>query len=475
MQTILITSIPEERQLAILEDEKLVLWKVERPLMASLVGNIYKGKIKNIIKSMQVAFIDIGLGKNAFLHYGNLHQYQDYFHPVEGQSVMVQIVKDEWQKKGAKASLNIALAGRMVVFRPYGEEINVSRRIEDESERIRLKNIVTDICPKKTGLILRTAAKDAKKQELAKDIYYLEHWWKKLAEKYKVEKAPVCLHNEEDLLIQLVRDILTKNVEKIVVDDKETLQRLKKILAYAVPYMNINLQFYQGDMSLFTFFQVDKEIQKLSSNKVELASGGFLIIDKTEALTVIDVNTGKFTGAKNGNNIFYDLNIEAASEILRQIRLRDIGGIIIVDFIDMEREEQKANLLAFLQMEAKKDPIKTNILGMTRLGLVEMTRKKAHKSATNLYYDNCPYCAGRGTITSCVTVAMSIIRSIREREKIFHAPFGYIVEVHPQVAEAIHFKNIFGELKKEKNVTLEIVARETMNMRAFSIMRKEDL
>ncbi len=477
MKSILINAAPEETRIAIVADGELLLMEVERASHTHQVGNIYKGHVQNVLPGMQAAFVDIGDVKNAFLYIGDgmpkeviqTLSTQSKIHI--GQSLPVQIIKDAIGTKGPRATVHLSLPGRNVVLMPTAAYIGISRRIEDEEERTRLHDIATHICPEGMGLIVRTVAAGQSEETLARDVQYLTRLWASLMARNRLASAPELLYRDADLVIRMVRDYFTEDIDELVIDDADVFQRVQELLSYTSPSLMDRVKHYEGRPSIFRKYQVDDEIKRIGDRKVSLASGGFIVIDKTEALTAIDVNTGKFVGQANLADTVYRINLEAGAEIMKQLRLRDIGGIILVDFIDMEREEQKENLLAFLRERAKYDRMKTNIVDITSLGLVEITRKKARQNFESIIYSECPYCHGRGRVESPETVSIRICRELRRLESRSHAAEGYEITVHEQVAEAIARLGIIDGLEKELGIRIEITVQPGMHPESCSIMR----
>lgn len=478
MKSILVNIVPEETRMAMLEDDELLAVEVERPSHSHLVGNIYKGHVQNVLPGMQAAFVDIGNEKNAFLYIGDgmpadaIQSMPVHARIHIGQNLPVQIVKDAIGTKGPRATTHLSLPGRNVVLMPTAAYIGLSRRIEDEAERNRLKAIAEKICPPGMGLIVRTAAAGQTEENLAEDVRYLVKLWESLMARNKLLPAPALLYRDADLIIRIVRDSLTKAVDRMIIDDAAVYRRVVELLQYISPELVGRVQLYEEKTALFKKYHIDDELEKLGDREVALKSGGFIVIDKTEALTVIDVNTGKYVGRANLADTVYHTNMEAAMEILKQIRLRDIGGIIVIDFIDMDMAEQKENLLEFMRGQVKRDRTKTNIVDITSLGLVEITRKKSRQNFESIIYSDCPYCHGRGRIESPETVCINISRDIRRIEAKSHAPFGYEVEVHEQVAEAIQESGILSNLSQELGVAICLVARSDIHPENYSILQK---
>ncbi|MBQ9616019.1 MAG: Rne/Rng family ribonuclease, partial [Selenomonadaceae bacterium] len=364
MKTILLNSMPEEVRMAIVAGGELQAIEMERASHSHLVGNLYRGRVQNVLPGMQAAFVDIGREKNAFLYIGDgmpkeaqqaVRQQKIHI----GQTLPVQIVKDAIGTKGPRATTHLTLPGRNVVLMPTAAYIGISRRIESEEERARLHGIAERICPKDMGLIIRTVAAGKTEEALAADVRYLRRLWESIQARMKLGSAPSLLYRDADLAIRMVRDSFTDEIDEVIVDDRALYQRIVELVEYASPELADRVKLYAERTPLFRKYHLEEELEKLGAREVELPSGGFIVIDKTEALTVIDVNTGKFVGKANLADTVYHTNLEAAAEILKQLRLRDIGGIIVVDFIDMEQSGQKEELLAYMREHVKSDPTKT--------------------------------------------------------------------------------------------------------------------
>lgn len=422
---ILINVTPMETRVAIVENGTLQEIQLERSLKKGIVGNIYKGQVIRVLPGMQAAFIDIGLERAAFIHVAELTdpnseqaQEQDITKLLkEGQSLIVQVTKDPIGTKGARLTTQLSLPSRYLVYMPHTQHIGISLRIEDEGERDRLKQIITD-CPSVTdqtdqgGFIVRTAAEGVIQEELLTDIQYLKKLW--LQVKECINKAAISSLVYEDLPLSLrtLRDFLNDDVYKLHIDSKETYQKAKLFLAEFMPELAERLKHYQGEPPLFDIYGIEQQLQKALDRKVMLKSGGYLVIDQTEAMTTIDVNTGGFVGHKNLEETIFKTNLEATTAIARQLRLRNLGGIIIIDFIDMEIEEHRQQVLETLQKELEKSHAKTHVLGFTELGLVQLTRKRTRQNLEQILCETCFQCHGKGTLKTTETVCYEIFREI---------------------------------------------------------------
>jgi ribonuclease G len=477
MKSILVNVMPEETRMAIIADEGLIALEVERGTHSHLVGNIYKGHVQNVLPGMQAAFVDIGWKKNAFLYIGDGMPH-DVIQSLPktrkihiGQNLLVQIVKDANKLKGPRATMHLSLPGRNVVLMPTASYIGISRRIEDEEERARLRIIAEKLCPPDMGLIIRTAAAGQSEEALASDVHYLVRLWDSLMARNKLASAPALLYRDADLIIRIVRDSFTDDVNEMIVDDPAVYQRVKELLQYISPQLVERVKLYTEKQPLFRRYELEDAINHIGDREVDLQSGGFLIIDKTEALTIIDVNTGKYVGKANLADTVYRTNLEAAAEILRQIRLRDIGGIILIDFIDMETEAQKETLLEYMRGQVKEDRRKTNIVDITSLGLVEITRKKSRQNVEGIIYHECPICHGRGRIESAETVGIKICRELRRIEGTAHAASGYEITLYPQVAQELEGNGLLKRLQEELKIVIKLRTDSTLHPESYTIMQ----
>lgn len=478
MKKILVNVTPEETRMALIENDGLQEFAVERPSRSHLVGNIYNGKIQNVLPGMQAAFVDIGAKRNAFLYLGDgmppdiKRSFAKQKYISVGQTVPVQVVKDALGKKGPRVTTHLSLPGRNLVLMPTAAYIGLSRRIESEAERNRLRAIAEAVCPDNMGLIVRTASIGQGEDVLKTEVAYLTKLWESLQARSHILAAPALLYRDADLVIRIVRDVMTEEIEALLVDDEETFRRILELLSFISPQLAERVHLYADKKSIFRAFQMDEAIHGMSSRKVDLPSGGFLIIDHTEALTVIDVNTGKYVGQQSLGDTVYRTNLEAAGEILRQLRLRDIGGIIIVDFIDMEKDSQKEQLLEFMRENARYDRMKTNVIGITSLGLVEITRKKSRQNFESIFYHDCPCCQGRGRIESPETIGVRICRDIRRIETRTHAAFGYEVEVEPQVKAFLLSTELLASLQRELGIQIALISRLGMHPESYAISQR---
>ncbi|MFN3566083.1 MAG: ribonuclease G [Burkholderiaceae bacterium] len=430
MEDILINITPQETRVAVLLAGVVQELHVERAATRGLVGNIYLGKVARVLPGMQSAFVDIGLERAAFLHVADIWEYrqsaQDKPPPIErlvheGDAVLVQVVKDPIGTKGARLSTQISLAGRMLVYLPQDAHIGVSQRIEDESERAQLREMLARVVPadERGGYIIRTSAEDATEADLAADIDYLRKRWTQIRDTAAQVPAPSLLYQELSLAQRVLRDVVTEATQTIQIDSRENFVALQAFAAQYVPRVLGKLAHYTGERPLFDLYQIDAEIERALARRVDLKSGGYLIIDQTEAMTTIDVNTGGFVGTRNFDDTIFKTNLEAAHTIARQLRLRNLGGIIVVDFIDMVNAEHREAVLAEFKRALARDRTRMTVSGFTQLGLVEMTRKRTRESLAHILCEPCPVCGGRGEIKTARTVCYEILREILREARQF--------------------------------------------------------
>ena len=404
----------DETTVALLEDGKLTEFFVERPNVRKLVGNIYKGRVVNVLPGMGAAFVDIGLEKNAFLYIDDLlpaHlEHQPKVKPSidtlvrAGDTLLVQIVREPVGTKGARVTTHYALTGRWLVYMPEAGYIALSKKIDDEDERRRLKALGEKLCREQEGVILRTVANGEGFEALEADMNLLRERWRRIEAMAARAAAPSEVYTDEELLPRLIRDIVNEQMDEMVVDSPERLREAKRMLEAIAPQLAGRVRLHEGGKPVMEAFGVKNQLEIALQPKQWLASGGYVVIDQTEALTVIDVNTGKYTGTTNLEETVLTTNIEAAEEIARQLRLRDIGGIIVIDFIDMELEENRRRITEALEAAVQKDRTKAHIVGWTKLGLLEMTRKKVREQKDMMFFVPCKTCGGRGKVrTSALT------------------------------------------------------------------------
>ncbi|MGI5849095.1 MAG: Rne/Rng family ribonuclease [Christensenellales bacterium] len=479
---------PLEARIALLEDDKLVEIHVERRGKERLVGNIYKGRVANVLPGMQAAFVDIGLERNAFLYAGDIladtsdfefgqKSEQPNLRPKgieemvkQGQEIMVQILKQPGGAKGARITTHVTLPGRMLVLMPTVNHVGVSRRIEDEQERSRLKEIMEEIKPKDMGIIVRTAAVSKSKEEFIGEIRFLERLWQRIVSRSDILRAPRLIHAEESLIFRTVRDMFTPDVCEFAINDREYYDKVTAVAGIIAPHLKDRVCLYTGGVNIFDDYGIQARIDKALEKKVWMKNGAYIIIDETEALTVIDVNTGKFVGDTDLQETILAVNIEAAKEIARQLRLRDISGIIVIDFIDMEVEGNKQKVIDSLETALAKDRTKTNVLGITSLGLIEMTRKKVRRKLSNIVKRTCPYCGGSGTVDNEETTAMNL-RRLLLRQAANSDVREYLIEVNPLVAKYIEGKDAeTAIIPKIEGIKFYIVSDEAVHLSDYKVI-----
>jgi ribonuclease G len=451
-QDILINWSPQETRVAVVEHGAVQELQVERTLERGLVGNVYLGKVARVLPGMQSAFIDIGLERAAFLHVADLMSSINSRHaeaeapltvaapqPIEkqlfeGQAVMVQVLKDPIGTKGARLTAQISIAGRLLVFLPQDNHIGVSQKIpvkQREDLRQRMQTLAGGLGG---GFILRTNAEDALDAELSEDIAYLRKTWARIKEASTRLPPASVLHQDLNLLQRVLRDMVVDGTQTIRIDSREQFESLKTFATEFMPATLRKLQLYAGERPIFDLFNIDEDIARALGRRVDLKSGGYLIIDQTEALTTVDVNTGGFVGARNFDDTIFKTNLEASQAIARQLRLRNLGGIVIVDFIDMMKENHRDAVLAEFQKQLARDRIKTNVNGFSALGLLEMTRKRTRESLAHQLCEPCVECMGKGVVKTARSVTYDILREILREARQFN-PREFRVVASPKVIE----------------------------------------
>jgi ribonuclease G len=450
-QDILVNWSPQETRVAIIESGAVQELHVERTLERGLVGNVYLGKVARVLPGMQSAFIDIGLERAAFLHVADVWHRQPEGEPpgfvrnhqpqvpierqvFEGQAIMVQVIKDPIGTKGARLSTQISIAGRMLVFLPQDDHVGVSQKIPPDQRDALRARVQALVGKGGGGFILRTNAEDASDAELADDIAYLRKTWARIREAATRMPPTSLLHQDLNLLQRVLRDLVRDETQTIRIDSREQFAMLQAFGREFMPKAAAKLQLYKGERPIFDLYNVDDEIAKALGRRVDLKSGGYLIVDQTEALTTIDVNTGGFVGARNFDDTIFKTNLEAAQAIARQLRLRNLGGIIIVDFIDMQREDHRDAVLAEFRKQLVRDRVKTMAGNFSNLGLVEMTRKRTRESLAHMLCEPCEACQGKGIVKTSRTVAYDILREILREARQFD-PREYRIVAHPKVIE----------------------------------------
>lgn len=491
---ILINVKPNETRVAYVESGTLTDLKLERKTSPTLVGSVHRGTVIRVLPGMQAAFVDIGLDRAAFLYVGDIREDVDsdaypfsdvdrdeplstseegHAHerlasnktPIqellkEGQSILVQVAKDPLGTKGARLTTHVSLPGRFVVYLPTIRHLGISRRIENEEERDRLKNLVQKISPQ-GGVIVRTAGEGAADDQLKADIEYLDRLGKEIFKNYERRKTPGLIHSELDVELRALRDMMSEDVTAVWVDDEDVHKKVSKFVSQLMPKYKQNIIYYDQQKPLFDMYDIDMEISRSMDRKIWLKSGGYIVIDEAEALVVIDVNTGRFVGKKDLEDTILKTNLEAVREIAHQLRIRNCGGIIIVDFIDMEKETHREKVLEALKEETSNDRARTHVIAMSQLGLVEMTRKRIRPSLIKTLAEPCEYCEGKGYIKKKSTVASEIFREVeRESPALDKKNSSIVVHCHSEVVDWIY------ELESE---SLEHVEKKIGKSIAFKI------
>jgi len=429
-EEILINVTPQETRVAIMEQGVVQELHIERNGSLGLVGNIYKGAVCRVLPGMQSAFVEIGLQRAAFLHVADMLECSgDHSEKTiqevlqEGQPLIVQVIKEPIGTKGARLTTQISIAGRFLVYLPQQEHIGVSQRIEDEAERELLRDRLLKLLPedREGGYIIRTMSETASGEELLADIDYLQKVWRNIQESSKTAANRSLVFQDLNLPMRVLRDVVSADTDRILVDSRETYEKLVEFGEQYAQRAVQRLEHYQGVRPLFDMYNVENEIRKAMARKVEMKSGGYLIFDQTEALTTVDVNTGSFVNGKSLSDTIFKTNLEAAQCIARQLRLRNLGGIIIIDFIDMDEDEQRAAVLEELNKKLAKDRARTWVSGFSVLGLVEMTRKRTRESLAHMLCEPCAACQGRGELKTAQTVCYEILRELLRHARQFSA------------------------------------------------------
>ncbi|HRJ27701.1 MAG TPA: Rne/Rng family ribonuclease [Fimbriimonadaceae bacterium] len=448
---IIVNCASRESRIAVLENDVLMEYRCERE--ERVVGSIFKGIVQNVLPGMDAAFVDIGLERNAFLYVADIlpdeatdnspasikrselrrRKIKELIKP--GQELMVQVTKGPRGTKGARVTTRIALPGRYVVLMPEGNHVGISRKIEDRSERDRLRRLGDRILPNGFGLIMRTECEGRTEAELRNDVQFLQQLWSQVLTSAKRQRAPACVHRDQTLLYRTIRDTFGDDIDKMVIDDPEEYEKVHLVARMVSPALRDRIFLYDRETPIYDHYGIEKDIDRLLQHKVWLKSGGYLVIDETEALTSIDINTGKQVGSTSLSDTILKTNLEAADEVCRQLRLRDMGGMIVIDFIDMEDAKDRKRILDHFTAKLAHDRARTRIGKISSLGLLEITRKRTGESVTETITDVCPTCSGRGRIVSQETVALWIERDMRRM--LGESGDAFLVECHPAVIETL--------------------------------------
>lgn len=503
---ILINSTSYEVRIALVENGQLAQFNLQRPTEKGLVGNIYRGRVVRVLPGMQAAFVDIGLERTGFLYVDDVFipeaelddrlmnreapcgklEFSSSMPDIdiqrspgrsiedllrEGQNITVQVGKDPIGTKGARLTCHITLPCRNLVFMPLTDHIGISRKIESDEERQKLKNRIEELRPAGTGFIVRTVAEHATTEELEADMEFLMLLWDEIQDiTERTSETPLIIYEDLDITFRSVRDLLTDEVRSLILDDKDTYDKLLRFVQTFAPKLQDRVTYFQGDAPLFEAHGIDIEINRALDKKVWLRSGGYIIIETTEALSVIDVNTGRFVGKSDLEDTIFKTNMEAAKEIAYQLRLRNIGGIIIIDFIDMDDELHREELFISFKEAVKKDKSRINILKLSEFGLVQMTRKRNCENLNQMMCEPCHYCAGEGVLKSRRTICYEIFRKIARHAKRYNG-YNVTVTVHPHVASMLlkEEEKVTNELERDTGKRLTIIPSKKLHLEKYEI------
>ncbi|MGW8287058.1 MAG: Rne/Rng family ribonuclease [Desulfobulbales bacterium] len=499
---LLINATPYEIRIALIEHGNLVEFYQERPVEKGLVGNIYQGRVVRVLPGMQAAFVDLGLERTGFLYVDDVTTNNKHLEDrmmnngcqsccdpdevlqeaptaqvniedllTEGQEVMVQICKEPLGTKGARLTCNITLPCRNLVYMPMTDHIGISRKVEDDEDRQRLREEIEKLRPQDAGFIVRTVAESASREDLEADMEFLLHLWGEIKDRASKGSVPSMVYEDLDITQRAVRDLFTPDIQRVIVDNETTYKRVCNFVETFVPQLRNRISLYENEVPLMDAYGVEVEISRALEKKVWLRSGGYIIIETTEALTVVDVNTGRYVGRKDLEETIFKTNIEAVKEIAYQLRLRNIGGIIIIDFIDMEQESHREDVFNALQEAVKKDKSRSNILKVSEFGLVQMTRKRDRENLSQMMCEPCLYCGGDGLLKSRRTICYEIFRKL-SHEGSQMAGSTVTIKVHPSVADLMLKDETLNteKLEKETNKRFIIVADNEMYLEKYEII-----
>ena len=505
---LIINARPHETRVALVENGVVVELHIERKTGQELMGNIYRGRVVRVLPGMQAAFVDIGLDRSAFLYVTEVHQ--DFLdleqmmlrnatnntdeHPVEeqtdalqkprlaipfniedllheGQDMMVQIAKEPIGTKGARLTSHISLPGRHLVLMPNVDHVGVSRRIEDSVERERLRNLAQEIRPLHLGLIVRTASEGADKSKLKSEMDFLLKLWGSIQERMTKGSGTCLLYKDLGICLRSVRDLFTREVDRLVIDSRDEYNNVMEFIETFAPSLKYSVELYEGDDPIFDFYGIEMEISRALEKKIWLKSGGYIVIELTEALTAIDVNTGSYVGARNLEETILKTNLEALKEIAYQLRLRNLGGLIVIDFIDMEKKVNRERVFTALREALSKDKAKTHILKMSELGLIEMTRKRTRENLNRLLSEPCFYCEGRGSLKSRKTICYEVLRDIERETNTLTNTEEIVVNVHPEIAHVLkeEEQESIMDLQRRINRRITISEKEGLHVEQYEI------
>ena len=493
-----------ETRVAVLEEGKLEEFNIERTTEERLVGSIFKGKVRNLEDGLKAAFVDIGFEKNAFLHYWDIvpSQFDSGVEIVEregrkrdkpkitqkdiprlyppGSEIIVQVTKGPIGTKGPRVTTNLVLPGRYLVLLPNSDQSGISRKIENQEERRRLKRILRDLAiPEGMGVIMRTAGEEQQKRYFVRDLALLLEEWRGVEEKIKKQPPATCVFQEPDLIERTVRDFLTEDVERIVVDQPKAYEQMREMISKISTRAANKVKLYAEAQPVFDRFNITKQLENTFSRQVHLKSGGYIVVDETEALVAIDVNTGRHKGGRDQESTILKVNLEAAEEICRQLRLRNMGGLIVLDFIDMKSGRDRQQVYQRMKEGLRRDKAKTHILPISQLGLMEMTRQRHTESVRSAVYDDCPYCKGRGKVKSVLTMSVEIQRKLQEilkKRTRDESDFQLRIVVHPTVLERLRTEDEKHLIEMEKRYFGKLSFRADTGMHAeqFKIVNVEN-
>ncbi|MBM3242779.1 Rne/Rng family ribonuclease [Candidatus Poribacteria bacterium] len=501
LKQIIVSEDEYENRVALLEDKELTELFSERKDSNYILGHVYKGRVNSVLPGMQVAFVDIGLPRNAFLHISDVHREFNEFgewsqeeelnsrpkksrrvgkHSIndllkKGQEILVQIDKESIGTKGPRVTAYITLPGRYLVLMPTVENIGISRKIENEAERQRLKELVLKLRKDNNGYIVRTAAEGKGETEFAAEMNFLTKQWETISQRAEILSAPALVQDDLGLIFRILRDIFTEDVSEFVIDSKDEYHKVTAFLDSTLPHFKSRVKLYEKREPIFDAYGVEKAIRRALRRKIWLKSGGYIVIEQTEAMVSIDVNTGKYVGKQDPDDTILKTNLEAVKEVTRQIRLRDVGGIIVIDFIDMDNENHRKKVFRELKETLKRDRSRTNILSFTELGLVEMTRQRTKPSLTKTLCQPCPYCNGYGSILSEETITIDLLRAIQKayyksEQKNLKVIANDIIAMRLLQEDANNVKKLEDSL----NIKLEIAGDIDLHMEEYRIISLKD-
>ncbi|UCF19357.1 MAG: Rne/Rng family ribonuclease [Gemmatimonadota bacterium] len=484
---ILISAAPHETRVAILEDNVLVELMLDRPDAQRMVGDIYLGRVEGVLPGIQAAFVNIGTDKAAFLHVSDLADEDPEaseeekgvkrYPPIQtlirkGEDILVQVTKEPIGTKGPRVTAQISLPGRYLVYMPRSEHIGVSRKIEDREERSRLRRLMRDVLKQEPGgVIVRTVGEDAKRKSLERELQGLMKTWKRIESRVAQHQAPAQIHKEAHLAAGIIRDLFSEKVDALIVDSREIFNEVRGYLEAVDPDLMRRVSLHEGAVTLFDKYEIEDEIRRSFERRVELPSGGHIVIESTEGLVAIDVNTGRYTGKKDPEKTILRTNLDAAREVARQLRLRDIGGIIVVDFIDMEDKANRDRVMQELRLHLSRDRARTKAFQISELGLVEMTRQRVRPSIYHTVTRPCPYCNGAGRIVTPITVVRRIERAVR-RVAAAREEKRLVIRLHPEVALHVleEEPNLLRRLESDLKVDIELRDDPLMRADEFRIL-----